>query len=55
MHWMPKPSLRTIVGLAVAAVVVSLYRRHEQQDAGAKAPSKAPRGRPSPRAQFARP
>src|SRR3954454_5441143 len=41
MRWMPKPSVRTILGLAVAAVAVSLYLRRQQQGGRSLATSAA--------------
>ncbi len=36
MRWMPKPSVRTILGLAVAAVAVSLYLRRNEESTVAR-------------------
>jgi len=41
MRWMPKPSVRTILGLAVAAVAVSLYLHRRQQGGRSLAASAA--------------
>ena len=47
MRWMPKPSVRTILGLAVAAVAVSLYLRRKEQGVGSLAAAAAEQARPS--------
>jgi protease I len=53
MRWMPKPSVRTILGLAVAAVAVSLYLRRQQQGVRSLAASAAEHARPSSPGRFA--
>lgn len=53
MRWMPRPSVRTILGLAVAAVVVSLYLRQRKQGDRSLAASAAEHARPSSPARFA--
>jgi protease I len=51
MRWMPKPSVRTIVGLAVMAGVSLYLRQHQQGRQSGK--SKEPRERPKSPERFA--